>query len=57
MQRIKTYLRSAMTQSRLNNVMFLHIHKHLTETIDHTATLNEFASANDDRCKQFGMFR
>ena len=56
MRRIKTYLRSTMTQSRLNNIMFSHIHKHLTETMDHTGTLNEFASANDDRRKQFGMF-
>ena len=51
MRRIKTYLRSTMTQSRLTNVILLHIHNH-----DHTATLNEFASADDDRRKQFGVF-
>lgn len=49
MQRIQTYLRSIMTQSRLNNVMVLHVHKHLTDTIDHTSVLNEFALANDER--------
>lgn len=36
--------------------MILHIHNHLTETVDRAATLNEFASANDDRLKQFGVF-
>lgn len=56
MRRIKSYLRSTMTQSRLNSVMVLHIHKHLTDTVNHIAVLNEFASANDDRRKQFGVF-
>ena len=42
----------------LNNVMVLHIHKHLTDTIDHdrTSILNEFASCSDDRHKQFSVF-
>ena len=56
MRRIKTYLRSTMTQSRLNNTMVLHIHNHLTDSIDHTSVLNEFASANDERRKLFGTF-
>ena len=46
MRRIKTYLRTTMTQSRLNHIMLLHIHKHLTDSISHTAVLNEFVSAN-----------
>ena len=29
--RMKTYLRSTMTQERLNNVMLLHIYKELTD--------------------------
>ena len=49
MRRIKTYLRSTMTQTRLNNTMVLHIHNHLTDNIDHISVLNEFASANDER--------
>ena len=32
MRRIKTYLRSTMSQQRLNNIMVLHIHKNLTDT-------------------------
>ena len=34
LRRIKAYLRSTMTQVRLNNVMTLHIHKLLTDSID-----------------------
>ena len=35
MHRVKTYLRSTMTESRLNNIMVLHIHKHLTDSVNH----------------------
>ena len=56
MRRIKTYLRSTMTQTWLNNTMVLHIHNHLTDNVDHTSVLNEFASANDERRKLFGTF-
>ena len=56
MRRIKTYLRTTMTQRRLNYLMILHIHKHLTDTIDRSKILNEFASANDERKKLFGQF-
>ena len=56
MRRIKNYLRSTMTQTRLNNIMVLHIHKHLTDTIDRMSILNEFASCSDDGRKQFGVF-
>ena len=30
LRRLKTYLRSTMTQTRLNNIKVLHIHNHLT---------------------------
>ena len=56
MCRIKTYVRSTMTQLRMNNVMVLHIHKHLTDSIDVVAVLNEFVSVNEDRRKNFGCF-
>ena len=32
--RVKTYLRSSMTQVHLHNMMVVHIHKTLTDTID-----------------------
>ena len=30
LQRIKTYLRNTMTTQRLNHMMILHVHKHIT---------------------------
>jgi len=56
MRRIKTYLRTSMTQTRLNHIMVLHIHKHLTNSISHTAVLNEFVSANESGKLHFGTF-
>ena len=55
MRRIKTYLRTTPTQSQLNNIMVLHIHRDLTDKVDHTAVLKEFVSANDDRRRHFGL--
>ena len=54
MHRIKTYLRTTTTQSRLNNIVVLHIHRDLTDKVDHTAVLKEFVSANDDRRRHRG---
>ena len=56
MHRIKTYLRSTMTQLQVNNVMVLHIHNDLTDDIDVVAALNVFVSGNDDRRMHFGYF-
>ena len=56
MRRIKTYLRSTMTQCRLNNVMVLHIHKHLTDSLNYIKILNKFTSAKEDRRQQFRHF-
>ncbi len=33
LRRIKTYLRTTMTQRRVNNIMVLHMHKHLTDSV------------------------
>ena len=56
MRRIKTYLRSTMTQCRLNNVMVLHIHKHLTDSLKYIKILNEFTAAKEDRRQQIWTF-
>ena len=52
----KTYLPSTMSQQRMYNFMVLHIHKHLTDTVSVKDTLNEFVTANDERCKHFGHY-
>ena len=47
LRRLKTFLRSSMTQPRLNHVMLLHIHKEKTDTLDLTAIAKDFISVSD----------
>ena len=56
LRHVKTYLRSSMTQLRLNNMMVVHIHKSLTDTVDVKSILTEFSIANEERRKVFGSF-
>ena len=42
LRRIKNYLRSAMSQQRLNHLMILHVHKDKTDELDLKSRLNEF---------------
>ena len=41
LRRLKTYLRSTMSQERLNNVI-LHIHKDITDSLDLTDIARSF---------------
>ena len=54
--RMKTYLRTTMTQQRMNNIMILHINKNLTDTVNHKEILNNFITTNDECGKHFGIF-
>ena len=54
LRRIKTYLRSTMSQSRLNHVMLMNIHKEETEKMSLAAVANEFAAKYDKRRADFG---
>ena len=42
--RVKTYLRSFMSQMRLNNIMILHAHKERTDALSIASCLNKFVS-------------
>lgn len=53
-RRIKTYLRSTMSQQRLNHLMLLHIHRHLTDELDLIGIANDFIVGNDHRKHFFG---
>ena len=53
LRRIKTYLRSTMSEERLNNLMLLHVHKELSD-ISEVAQI--FVSANSRRQRFFGNF-
>ena len=53
---LKTYLRSTMTQKRLNKVIMLHCHKDKTDELDLVAVAKVFASANESRISFFGHY-
>lgn len=57
LRRLLTYLRSSMTEKRLNNCALLHIHKDLVDSIDLVAIAKGFTSLNDERRHYFGSFK
>lgn len=56
MNRMKTCLRSTMTQTRLNSVFLTHIYKEKTDSIDLKSLCSTFASKNEQRKQFFGAF-
>ena len=54
MRRFKTYLRSSMTQERLNNVLILHCCKSRTDEIDLKQIATLFINSNERRVHFFG---
>ena len=56
MRRIKTYLRSTMSQERLNATMVLHVHKESTDALNLQRLNNEFVSESDYRKSKFPVF-
>ena len=53
-RRIKTYLRSTMSQQRLNHLMLLHVHKSETDALNLVDVANDFIAGNDHRKHVFG---
>ena len=56
LRRLYTYLRSTMTEKRLNNCFLLHVHKDLTDNIKLEDVAKEFIMVNDERSHYFGSF-
>ena len=57
LRRVKTYLRSTMSQPRLNSLMVLHVHKELTDQLNFLDVANEFvANKLEHRLNIFGKF-
>ena len=56
LRRIKTYLRSTMTEQRLNNILLLHAHKEMTDALNLTEIARLFVSCNARRVEFFGNF-
>ena len=58
LRRLKTYLRSTMTQERLNHLLVLHCHKELLDEVMKSPVkiAQEFATANSRRMEYYGKF-
>jgi len=56
LKRVKTYLRSTTTDSRLNNLLVIHIHKDAADKLDLKTVANEFIDKYDTRKNIFGHF-
>ena len=56
MRRIKSYLRSTMSQGRLNHIMVLSVHKDLTDKLNLVDVANDFVSASENCLRVFGHF-
>ena len=55
--RIKYYLRSTITQQRLNHLMILNIHKEALDDMDLKSIANEFVQGNEHRLSVLGNFK
>ena len=55
LRRLKTFLRSTMTQPRLNHAMILYVHKERTDKVNITS-IALFITTNDRRRLYFGSF-
>ena len=56
LRRLKNYLRTTMTQKRLNHLIVMHIHKERTDQLDLSSIANEFVSFNERRKSYFGSW-
>ena len=56
MKRLLSYLRSSMTEKRLNNCLLLYIHKDSTDELDVIELAKDFISINAERNRFFGSF-
>ena len=54
LRRVISYLRSTMTQRRLNNIMVLHVHKDQTDQLSLIKVGKEFLQWSDHRRHLFG---
>lgn len=57
LRRVKTYLRTTMSQNRLNHLMMVYTHKYQAGELDMLDIANEFVSGNEQhRLEVFGRF-
>ena len=56
MRRLKTYLRSTMSQSRLNHVMLLSINREKVDKLGIDVIADQFVQGSEHRLRHFGKF-
>ena len=56
LRRLKNYLRTTMTQQRLNSLLLLHTHQDRTDKLDLMAVARDFIVKNEQRRLEFGHF-
>ena len=56
LRRLKTYLRNTMSQEKLNNLIVLHVHKDMTDSLDLRSICKEFVGDSEHRHRVFGTF-
>ena len=56
LRRLKTWLRSTMSQTRLNCVAICNVNKAFIDKLDTRSLVNEFVSGVDRRLELFGKF-
>ena len=53
---IKTYLRTSMSQLRMNNLMVLHLYKQSLDQMNMVEVANDFVAESEHRLTLFGKF-
>ncbi|SMN02628.1 hypothetical protein SPONN_1502 [uncultured Candidatus Thioglobus sp.] len=56
LRRLKTYLRNTISQERLNNLIVLHVHKDITDTLNLKSICNEFIGDSEHGHRLFGTY-
>ena len=56
LRRIKSYMRSKMTQARLNHLMILHYHQDMTDSLDFKCIAIEYITKNEAKRSTFATF-
>ena len=56
LRKVKTYLRTTMCDTRLNNLLVLHVHKDRCDSLVLAVCLYQFMSDSEHRLSLFGKF-
>ena len=56
MRRVKSYLRTTMTQALLNHLMLLHVHKDRTKSLEEAEVARRFVAGSEHSLSLFGRF-